>query len=240
VLALIAGVLALVSRSSAQHEAQVALGRQLGAEAVSEPRIDLAMLLARESLNLDQSPQTAGTLLATLLRTPAVIGTFTVPIQDRPQDVKVAPDGRSIAAVTNNSVMRIYGVRAHRQTSKFAICNAPYQYVASGDLLVGPSFACSNLSLINPGTGRTLKTLKTSPFWQQNGTSGNIPLVSPDGRYAFLVYGLLNLDQSDRPPVRIESWRLDRGGPRHVSSLSGTGVVAATALASSSPPTTGS
>src|SRR6476620_9663202 len=46
VLAIIAGVLALVSRSSAQHEAQVALGRQLGAEAVSEPRIDLAMLLA--------------------------------------------------------------------------------------------------------------------------------------------------------------------------------------------------
>ena len=45
VLAVIAGALALVSRSNAQHEAQVALGRQLGAEAVSEPRIDLAMLL---------------------------------------------------------------------------------------------------------------------------------------------------------------------------------------------------
>src|SRR5205814_943437 len=111
ILAVVAGALALVSRSNAQHEAQVALGRQLGAEAVSEPRIDRAMLLARESLNLDRSPQTAGTLLATLLRTPAVIGTFTVPIQDRPQDVKVAPDGQSIAAVTNNSVMRIYGVR---------------------------------------------------------------------------------------------------------------------------------
>src|SRR5204863_2597559 len=125
VLAVVAGVLALFARSNAQHEATVALARQLGAEAVSEPRIDRAMLLARESLNLDHSPQTAGTLLATLLRTPAVIGTFTVPIQDRPQDVKVAPDGQSIAAVTNNSVMRIYGVRTHRQTSKFAACNAP-------------------------------------------------------------------------------------------------------------------
>ena len=95
VLAVVAGVVALVSRSNAQHEAKAALGRQLGAEAVSQPRIDLAMLLARESLNLDRSPQTEGTLLATLLRTPAVIGTFTVPIQDRPQDVKVSPDGRA-------------------------------------------------------------------------------------------------------------------------------------------------
>src|SRR5437660_82349 len=116
VLAVIAGALALISRSNAQHEAKVGLGRQLGAEAVSEPRIDLAMLLARESLNLDQSPQTKGTLLATLLRTPGVTGTFTLPIQDRPQDVAVSPDGRSIAMVTNNNIMRVYDTSRHRQT----------------------------------------------------------------------------------------------------------------------------
>src|SRR6266550_1299780 len=231
VLAIVAGALALVSRSTAQHEAQVALGRQLGAEAVSEPRIDRAMLLARESLNLDHSPQTAGTLLATLLRTPAVIGTFTVPIQDRPQDVKVAPDGQSIAAVTNNSVMRIYGVRTHRQTSKFAACNAPYHYVAkSGDLLIGPGPGC-DLLLVDPRTGRTLRTFTPSKFWQSYGTSGNVPLVSPDGRYAFLVYGLLNQeDFSDLPVLHIESWRPDHGGSPHVSPLGGTGVVAAAAL----------
>ena len=91
VLAVIAGVVALVSRSNAQHEAKVALGRQLGAEAVSEPRIDLAMLLARESLNLDRSAQTEGTLLATLLRAPTVIGTFTMPIVDRPQAARTEP-----------------------------------------------------------------------------------------------------------------------------------------------------
>jgi class 3 adenylate cyclase len=129
VVAVIAGVLALVSRSNAQHEAQVALGRQLGAEAVSEPRIDLAMLLARESLNLDKSPQTEGTLLATLVRTPEVIGSFTVPIQDRPQDVKVSPDGKSIASVMNNAVMRIYSTRTHRQTRTFPACNGSYAYV---------------------------------------------------------------------------------------------------------------
>ncbi|MGH3054030.1 MAG: hypothetical protein ACRDL7_03515, partial [Gaiellaceae bacterium] len=68
VLAVAAGAVALVSRSHAQHEAQVALGRQLGAEAVSTPRIDLAMLLATEAVKLDNSRQTQGTLLSTLLR----------------------------------------------------------------------------------------------------------------------------------------------------------------------------
>ena len=140
VLAVVAGVVALVSRSNAQQEAKAALGRQLGAEAVSQPRIDLAMLLARESLNLDRSPQTEGTLLATLLRTPAVIGTFTVPIKDRPQDVRVSPDGRSIAVETNNDVMRIYNSRTYRQTGEFPSANFPYAYTP---ILRGPLHARS-------------------------------------------------------------------------------------------------
>ncbi len=230
-LAVIAGVLALVSRSSAQHEAKVALGRQLGAEAVSQPRIDIAMLLARESLNLDQSFQTQGTLLATLLRTPAVIGTFTVPIQDRPQDVRVSPDGQHIAAVMNSSIMRVYATGTHRQTSSFAAFNGPYAYAPSGDLLVlDPHNGGLDVLLVDPKTGRTLRTLTPSYLWRHQGTTGNELLVSPDGRYAFLVYGLLNQVNSSDGPARIESWRLSRGGRSQVSSLGGKGVVAAAAL----------
>src|SRR6185437_12581514 len=130
-----------------------------GAEAVSTPRIDLAMLLARESLNLDQSPQTEGTLLATLLRTPAVIGTFTTPIQDRPLDVQVSPDGRQIAAITNNDVMRLYDTRTYRPTGHFDAVNGPYAYVpGSSDLLVGdPRPAKADFWLVAPRTGRTVR-----------------------------------------------------------------------------------
>ena len=46
---------------------------------MSEPRLDVAELLAREAVALDRSPQTEGTLLSTLLRSPAVIGTFSLP-----------------------------------------------------------------------------------------------------------------------------------------------------------------
>jgi WD40 repeat protein/class 3 adenylate cyclase len=228
-LAVVAGALALVSRSDAQHEAQVALGRQLGAEAVSEPRIDLAMLLARESLNLDRSPQTEGTLLATLLRTPAVIGTFTVPIQDRPQNVKVSPDGRSIAAIMNNNVMRIYDTRTHRETS-FPALNAGYVYVPkSGEMIVGDPKFGPNAFLVDPRTGRKQKKLRLSKTFLGGPTSLNALLVSPDGRYAFLVYGAINPDGSDGQGY-IDAWRLDRSGPSHTIPLGGIGMNAATML----------
>jgi WD40 repeat protein/class 3 adenylate cyclase len=228
VLAVIASALALVSRSNAQDEAKVALGRQLGAEAVSEPRIDLAMLLARESLDLDRSPQTEGTLLATLLREPAVTGTFTVPIEDRPQDVKVSPDGRSIAAITNNSVMRIYDTRTDRQTSEFAAGNFVYAYVlTSGDLVVaGPQQP--NFVLVDPRTGRTLQTLTPSRLYLNTRTSPLDPLVvSRDGQFAYFLYAL-RPDGSG--PAYVEGWRLDQGGSSDRVKLGGTGMIAATAL----------
>jgi WD40 repeat protein len=95
-VAVLGGVLALVKQQSASNEARVALARQLGAEAVNQPRLDLAMLLAREAVNLDRSPQTEGTLLTTLQRIPAVIGTFALPVDLAPQ-LAVSPDGDTLA-----------------------------------------------------------------------------------------------------------------------------------------------
>ena len=94
VFASVAGVVALVQRQSARQQAsaattaaRVALARQLGAQAVNEPRLDRAMLLAREAVNLDRSPQTEGSLLATLQRSPAVIGSLALPINGPPQQL---------------------------------------------------------------------------------------------------------------------------------------------------------
>jgi WD40 repeat protein len=234
-LAVIAGVLALVSRSNAQHEAQVALGRQLGAEAVSEPRIDLAMLLARESLNLDRSTQTEGTLLATLLRTPTVIGTFTTPIRDRPQVVKVSPDGRALAVVTNTDVMRLYDVRTHRQIRSFPLGNADYTYVPkTGDLFAftkpPPNPNDAALVLVNPRSGRTLHRFGLSHSWVISPGAGAEPVVvTRDGRYGFLFWAALNPDGA-AGPAYAEKWRLDRSGPSTLVPLGGTDMLAASAL----------
>ena len=63
---------------------------------MNEPRLDVAALLAREAVALDRSPQTEGTLLQTLLRSPAVVGTFSLPTSSTPH-VAVSPDGRTLA-----------------------------------------------------------------------------------------------------------------------------------------------
>ena len=151
---LVAGVIALVQKQHATTEARVALARQLGAQAVNEPRLDRAMLLAREAVNLDRSPQTEGSLLATLQRAPAVIGTVTLPI-NAPQQLAVSPDGRTLAvgalsldqfeyAGAGGSVgsLRLYdahtqGVKGPRLTD-FAGARAPV-YSSDGSLLAYPA-----------------------------------------------------------------------------------------------------
>src|SRR6185437_5874183 len=56
-VSLIAGGIALIQKQHATLEARVALAGELGAEAVSQPRLDVAMLLAREAVSLRPSPQ---------------------------------------------------------------------------------------------------------------------------------------------------------------------------------------
>jgi DNA-binding SARP family transcriptional activator/WD40 repeat protein len=149
---LVAGVIAVVQKQHATTEARVALARQLGAQAVNEPRLDRAMLLAREAVNLDRSPQTEGSLLATLQRSPAVIGTVTLPI-NAPQQLAVSPDGRSLAvgalsldqfeylgaSIGNLRVYdaRTQGVKGPRLTD-FAGARAPV-YSSDGSLLAYPA-----------------------------------------------------------------------------------------------------
>jgi WD40 repeat protein/class 3 adenylate cyclase len=235
VLTIVAGALALLSRSNAQREAKVALGRELGAEAVSEPRIDLAMLLARESLNLDRSTQTEGALLATLLRTPSVIGTFTMPIQDRPQEVKVSPDGRTIAAITNNNVIRLFDARTQRQVRALPLGNADFSYVpTTGDLfgfaLPTPTPTENGVVLVDPRTGKTVHTFGFSDLWAKSPGAGAEPMVvTPDGRYGFLFWAIGKPDGS-AGPAYAEKWLLGRGGHSQLVRLDGTDMIAATAL----------
>lgn len=101
VLALIAGALALVQRSSARKHATTALAQSLGAQAVAQPRIDLAMLLAREAVALDPTLQTRSELLTTLMRVPSALRSYHWN-GDRNAGVILTPDAKTIAIVDNN------------------------------------------------------------------------------------------------------------------------------------------
>jgi WD40 repeat protein/class 3 adenylate cyclase len=99
--AIVAGVLALVQRGQARRAATSAVAQSLGAQGVSEPRIDLAMLLARASVALDPTIRTRSDLLTTLLRVPTALRTYHWNA-NRNSGVAVSPDGSTVAIDDND------------------------------------------------------------------------------------------------------------------------------------------
>lgn len=91
ILTVVAGVMAILGQRQASIDARLAvaeghaaLGRQLGAEAVNESRLDVAALLARQAVALDHTAQSEGDLLSVLLCNPAVIGTLSLSADSTP------------------------------------------------------------------------------------------------------------------------------------------------------------
>jgi WD40 repeat protein len=226
-LAIAAGGAALVARSNAQHSATVALARQLGAEAVSEPRVDRAMLLAREAVDLNQSPETEGTLLATLLRSPAAAGVSTMPITVRPLQLAVSPDGKTLAVAVNAPETWFFDTRTHRQShtplEKTSNGIKPVYSRRGGVLLVaGAADHADVLDVLDARTLKTRTTLRYDPVFLKAPINSQLFAVSPDGRTAFLFYALSNQDGSDGPAY-VDRWDIATG-KRTVFSLGSKGL----------------
>jgi WD40 repeat protein len=223
VLTVVAGVVAVVGQqrasknaSLADAAARAALGRQLGAEALGEQRLDVAALLAREGVALDRSPQTEGTLLTTLLRSPAVLGTFPLPTDSTPH-VAVSPDGRTLAV--SDSVadsVQFYDAQSRalepRRLNDFA-GDQPPVYSADGSLLVYTSGG--SLVVRDARTLALRQRLVLEPPYRQE-LGADIPegstLFSPDGRTVYYAYWLM--DAAGQPAqAYLESWAASSGRP---------------------------
>jgi DNA-binding SARP family transcriptional activator/WD40 repeat protein len=134
-LAVIAGLVALDQRSKARAEAVVADAQRLGAQALSEDRLDRALLLARQGVALHDSPQTRSNLLATLLRSPAAIGVLRG--GDRVTSLDLSPDGRTLAVMDDDATLRFIDTRARRPVSRRRIALGAARVIGSSD----PGFA---------------------------------------------------------------------------------------------------
>jgi DNA-binding SARP family transcriptional activator/WD40 repeat protein len=228
---LVAGVIALVQKQHATTEARVALARQLGAQAVNEPRLDRAMLLAREAVNLDRSPETEGSLLATLQRSPAVIGTVTLPI-NAPQQLAVSPDGRTLAvgalsldqfeylgASGSIGNLRVYdahtqGVKGSRLTD-FGGARAPV-YSTDGSLLAYPTPGPHQPS-IAVRDAHTLTLVRKLPFdpLQLVSYTPDIArariVIAPDGHSIYSTYQGLSRNTFLPVATFLTRWSLPGG-----------------------------
>jgi DNA-binding SARP family transcriptional activator/WD40 repeat protein len=206
-VAVTGGVVALINQQRASNHARVALARQLGAQAVNEPRLDRAMLLAREAVNLDRSPQTEGTLLATLQRNPTVIGTFALPI-DLASQLAVSPDGRTLAVSHGFDYASLGDIRFYDPRTR-ALQRAPLPhfagweppvYSSDGSLL---AYLTDNevpsIAVRDAHTLARLATLTFDPL-QTARLSADIAhatiLIAPDGRTAYCAYRVFDLTRS--------------------------------------------
>ena len=105
VLAVIAGLVALDQRGKARAEATAAAAQGLGAQALAEPDLDRALLLARQGMALDDTLETRSNLLATLLKSPAAIGVLRGD-GDGLTSLALSPDGRTLAFVDTDGTLQ--------------------------------------------------------------------------------------------------------------------------------------
>ena len=166
------------------------------------------MLLAREAVNLDRSPQTEGSLLATVQRSPAVTGTLTLPIS-APQQLAVSPDGRTLAVGAlsldqfeyvgaSGSVgnLRLYDARTQGgrgpRLTDFAGARAPV-YSSDGALLAYPSSA-GVLASIAVRDAHTLTLIRRLSFDPLQLTRYTLDIararivIAPDGHTIYSTY----------------------------------------------------
>ena len=97
--AVVAGVIALSERQGARSAATVADAERLGAQALTEERLDRALRLASAGLALDDSVATRSSLLSTLLRSPAAIGVLR-PGGEELLALALSPDGEPSRSAT--------------------------------------------------------------------------------------------------------------------------------------------
>lgn len=219
VIAIVAASVALVQRQAATDAARQALARQLGAEALTTPRIDQAMLLAQQAVLLDDSRQTQGTLLATLLRSPLVLGTFTVPITERPLDVAVSSDGNTLAVATNDNKVRFFDTRTYREIhAALEVGGLGLGSIGmAGSIFYTPIYVAAShtasLDVFDVATMTRIRSLQfAEAYVDPNLTTGIFApiLASPDGKTLYMGWELDKDDGSDGPAY-LDSWSVATG-----------------------------
>lgn len=218
-VSIIAGIVALAQQRSARHAARVSLSRELGAEAVDQPRIDVAMLLAHEAVNLDRSPQTESTLLATLLRGPALIGTIPMP-SNTTAALAFSPDGRTLAAADGLGELRLFDARTHAATAPFLgepSEDQPPTYSPDGTRLAYRSNSTDSTGGFIVRDAHSLDlvanlSLSVSAPPSPTDIPGGSIAISPDDQTIYYAYWVLGSDGRAQSAY-VQSWALPGGTP---------------------------
>jgi WD40 repeat protein/DNA-binding SARP family transcriptional activator len=130
VAAVIGGVIAVSQRQEARSAARAEAAQRLGAQALTEDRVDQALRLAGAGLALDDSVATRSNLLSTLLRNPAMLGVLSGDGEDLGL-VALSPDGGTLAIGDRQGTVMVFDTAAGERIG---------EYEAQGDVAGGEAY----------------------------------------------------------------------------------------------------
>ena len=113
VAAVAGGIFAAVQRSQARDAETAQFVQRLGAQALVDEHLDRSLLLARQAVAIDDSPQTRGYLLAALRRSPAAIGIMHGD-GDVLRGIAISPNGKTLAVSSSTGVL-FFDARTYEQ-----------------------------------------------------------------------------------------------------------------------------
>ena len=112
-VAVLAGVVALIQRGHAQAQSLTSDAELLGAQAQTEPNLDRSLLLAVAAIKLQNRVETRSDLLAALERSPALIRVLR-PSDNETVAEQVSPDGRLLATADSVGAVRFIDMGSWR------------------------------------------------------------------------------------------------------------------------------
>ena len=127
--ALAGGTFALIQSGEARDAETAQVAQRLGAQALVDEDLDRSLLLARQAVAIDDSPQTRSYLLADLLRAPSVAGVMHGE-EDILRSVAVSPDGKTLVVGDFNSGLLFFDARTHERIGKPLRVREPVESVA--------------------------------------------------------------------------------------------------------------
>jgi WD40 repeat protein/DNA-binding SARP family transcriptional activator len=174
-VAIAAGVVALDQRGDARGAAVAADAQRVGAEALTDDRLDHALLLARAGVELDETAATRSSLLSVLLRNPPVLGELPGVDGWPLWALAVSPDERLVALGNERGEVMVYDARSRRRMGE------PYRFRDEGVIqqlrfspdsrtlvvaaeMRGAEPANAWLDLIDPRTGKRRLRVELPPF----------------------------------------------------------------------------
>ena len=115
VAAVAGGIFAAVQRGEARAAEAAQVAQRLGAQALVDEDLDRSLLLAREAVAIEDTPQTRGYLLKALLRAPKAIAVMHGPEDAELNGIAISPDGRTLAVTDFYRRILFFDARTYEQ-----------------------------------------------------------------------------------------------------------------------------